>query len=224
MRKAHLAMPVRALRDIVAAALPAVSKDEITPVLTGALFTLDAGRLTIIGTDRYRVHRVRGRYEGSRTGEFLVPRGALEWVIKNAGFFGRTHYIDPVARIDFAYEPDTVPERSPKGTVIITLSEHDGADAKAISYSLPLIQGKFPPVHRLIEKADVATERLRVQLERRLDLLTDAKKIARDLWEGGEIRIVQPNTGGNKPGQILVAYENGEALLQLMETPTKGAQ
>ncbi|MFF9565772.1 hypothetical protein ACF1AJ_20655 [Leifsonia sp. NPDC014704] len=221
MNKAHLTMTTRELRHIVAATLPAVSKDEVTPSLTAALFTLDAGRLTLTGTDRYRVHRVRGKYNGSKAGEFLVPRDALEWVVKNAGFFRRRSTVEPVARVDFAYELGAF--KSPGGTVTITLAEHEHAGAPSLSYSLPLIQANFPPVHRLVEKAlELTPEPCSGHVS--LDLLADAKKIARDRHEGGNLRIVQPNPGSTKPGQMLVTFEFGEALLQLMEDPAKDSR
>ncbi|UAJ78350.1 hypothetical protein IT072_13895 [Leifsonia sp. ZF2019] len=221
LSKANLSMPLADLLDLVTAVAPAVSNDFITPVITGALFTLDKGRITLMGTDRYRVHRVRGDYKGSPSGTFIVPQAALKWLTKNAAFFGRRRISDllqPWARIDFRFEPISAGLTGtmihcPRGTVTITISEPVATDAASITYTLPLIKGGFPPLHELFDKAE-SLEPVAAAGAIRMDLLADTKRIARDKWEAGKFKVVQPNTSG-KPGQFLVQYERGEALLQM---------
>lgn len=216
-------MPLTELRDIVNAVLPAVSADDITPTITTALFRLDKGNLTVLATDRYRVHRVRGTYKGSPAGDFLIPRAALKWISKNAGFFGRraANSMPPHARLDITFEPlDHDPKtrmvHGPKGDVTITLSEAETPGAEAISYALPLVGAGFPPVGDLLDKA-IGLEPEAASGQARLNFIADAKHITQDRFEPGKFKVVQPDPGGNKAAQLLIEFERGEALIQLRD-------
>ncbi|MEO7018366.1 MAG: hypothetical protein ABI067_17800 [Leifsonia sp.] len=220
-RKAQLRMPLRELRSLVEAIIPATASDDMTPVLHGALFRLDAGRVAVAATDRYRVHRVRGKYEGSKAGTFLVPVEALKWIVKNATFF-RGYSTVPTARLDFEYEEaapndkDT-PIPAPKGSVTVTLT--GGIADSTLAYSLPLIEGRYPNVEDLLVKA-LALDPVAAESHVNLKFLTDANKLADYKGQVGEIRVV-PSSSNNKAPTMLVIFERGEVLIQTSDAVTR---
>lgn len=228
MTKATLTLPLTELRAAVESVLPAVSSSEITPVLTGALLELNAsGTLTLIGTDRYRVHRVRAQYEGSKAGAFLLPIDLLKWVVKNARFFGRRTYA-AAARLDFDFEVDDVDPGSaiqtPKGRVTVTLTaDTDTPNASSIAYTLPLINGNFPPVYRLIDDS-LASEPTTTSGLANFEFVAEAQKLATFRGEPGSFRVVPDSPARPRgSGRLLITYPRGEALIQL-SLPKEGVR
>src|SRR5207253_9987339 len=64
----------RALRQVVRAA----STDEVRPVLTGVLWSLDGGAVRLVATDSYRLAlREVTLKEGPSEGEMIVPGRAV---------------------------------------------------------------------------------------------------------------------------------------------------
>jgi hypothetical protein len=221
MKKAHLTMPAHELRDLAEALLPAMN-EGMTPVLGGALVYLDGGRITAVATDRYRVHRVRGTYEGTKVGMFLIPLGALKWAIKNASFFGRYRGVAPAARLDFSYEEAEPGKKgnliaTPTGTVMVSISEGDGGET--ISYTLPLIAGHFPAVENLLARA-LNLDPVAASAGVNLKFLSDAQKLAEFKGQPGEVRVV-PSSANNKAPTMLVIFDRGEALIQMTETAAR---
>ncbi|KQT75379.1 DNA polymerase III subunit beta family protein [Microbacterium sp. Leaf436] len=91
-------------RYIASAVLPAVSRDDITPVLTGAHFSMEDGQLRVTSSDRYRAHTVivRPNDRVPKELDVIVPRQALTWITKNAGVFSRSRSpYTPVVRMRF---------------------------------------------------------------------------------------------------------------------------
>jgi hypothetical protein len=214
-------MPLRELRDLAEAIIPAVTGDDLAPVLHGALFRLDAGRVTVVATDRYRVHRVRGEYEGTKAGAFLVPVEALKWIVKNATFF-RGYSTPPTARLDFEYEEASPRDKdtvipAPKGSVTVTLT--GGIADSTLAYSLPLIEGRYPPVEDLLIKA-LALDPVAAESRVNLKFLTDANKLADYRGQAGEIRVV-PSPNSKKAPTMLVIFERGEVLIQASDAVTR---
>lgn len=76
MKKIKLEVSAQDALLIADGALPAVSKDDVTPILTGAHFSATGDRVVVVSTDRYRVHRVAVGFTDARNRsvfEFVQP-------------------------------------------------------------------------------------------------------------------------------------------------------
>lgn len=193
-------------RYLVDAVLPAVSKDDVTPVICGALWSITVGQVELTATDRYRVHRVRGEAETEGDGQFIVPRDALVWLYRNANVWGR--------RRNLVTEPKLLVEFDPAGTIDprfrFTVVEGLGTTHRQLSYDGPLTKGNFPQVYKLIDKARAAgtADPGRV----RLDYLAAAGRLSYD--QGDVPRIKYTQGEGAKPGPMLLELRRGEVLIQ----------
>jgi DNA polymerase III subunit beta len=114
----------------IASVLPATSKDQARPILTGVLFEPDG---TVVGTDSYRLHVATQVGDFDPTGRavpfrrMLVPAVALAAVVKRGG-------------------PVTM-RQHPEGVLI----EGDG-----ISWEVRCIDGEFPNYKQLIPASQPA--------------------------------------------------------------------
>jgi len=75
-----LTIPEKTMKEIINQTLFAVSDNEARPVYTGAYFEIEAGRLTVVSVDGYRLAMRREVPEESDMPDcsFIVPGGALQ--------------------------------------------------------------------------------------------------------------------------------------------------
>lgn len=134
-------------------ALAAVSKDDVTPVLTAVHWLVEDGKVTLTATDRYRVHQatVKG-LDNEDTGEFLMQASQVKWLATQKHQPVRA-YTDQFVEIEW-FEI----EGAPMVTARVIAADFGGAPA--FSYTVEGIKGNFPPVSRLFpEKQDADVPR-----------------------------------------------------------------
>ncbi|MDF2578462.1 MAG: hypothetical protein K0S49_41 [Microbacterium sp.] len=193
-------------RYLAEALLPAVSKDDVTPVLTGIHLTIEEGKLRGVSTDRYRVHAVLlDLVEPAEDLELnaLVPRDAVQWLARNAGaYVTRRHSpFDSTVTLDIADE-----------SLTITVRQDAAADDYARTLTTPLIKGKFPPVIGLIDKARKA-ETTDGPISMQLDFLASSKALAAEGLIAPVMRFTKGD--GKGPGPVHLRYgQTAEALIQ----------
>lgn len=213
---ATLTLPVADALYLARAAVAAAGDDEVTPILCSVLISAADGVVKVVSTDRYRVHRATASIEDAQLPPYLLPREALSWLVANAGFFGR-RTIFPVT-VGFHFEPTDYPETKPAGRAIpapggivtISITEGETAGADQLSYRTQLVRGNFPPVEDLVDEAikadDIADDGFV-----NLTFLSKSRSLASYANQNPRVRFVGR---GNKPGQVLVIYPNGVALIQ----------
>lgn len=200
-------------RYFVDAALSAVSRDDITPVICGALITREGDKLRMVCTDRYRAHTAlvaTKSIEGDL--EFIIPREALGWLSKNLSYFGS--YMRVHNRITIDVEP-----HEESGRLTVTVAEHETEDADSVVWSGHHTKGNFPPVIRIIEKARDA-EAILATPRFNLGFLAPAAKLQRHREGHPEFKFTASDTPG-KDGPLYMAFRDGdevyaEAILQPM--------
>lgn len=193
-------------RYIAGAVLPAVSRDDVTPVLTGAHFTIEEGQLRVTSTDRYRAHTVMVRPNDRAPKELdvIVPRQALTWITKNAGMFSRSRSpYTPVVRMRFTEERVSIS--------VLEHGESSGSGVDEVAYSTSVIKGKFPPVIRIIVGArDAETEPVEGNL--RTDYLASVSAIS-DGVRAAHIKFTKGGKNG-LPGPVYLRSGVAEAIIQ----------
>lgn len=150
MKKIRLEVSSHDALLIADGALPAVSKDDVTPILTGAHFSVTGDHVVVVSTDRYRVHRVTVGYTDARNSSELnaiVPAHVLAWLGKVAG---RLYTRGPVAeRVVFEFvQPE---ERDDRDDGRVTVTVHAQHSDETAQIGARLIAGRFPPVGGLID-------------------------------------------------------------------------
>lgn len=73
------------LKQAISRTIFATATDETRPILTGLLFRFTGENLTIVGTDGYRLSLVTTPLKGPLTGDFIIPRRALQELIRLLG-------------------------------------------------------------------------------------------------------------------------------------------
>jgi len=150
MKRIRLEVAAQDALRIADGALPAVSKDSVTPVLTGAQFTVGGNHVQVMSTDRYRVHRVQVSKLASKNAKELdaiVPAHVLAWLSKVSG---KLYTRGPVAeRVVFEFEQAETGDATGVGKVTVTVHAEYSDESAQITASL--IRGNFPPVGRLID-------------------------------------------------------------------------
>lgn len=203
------------------AALPAVSRDDVTPVLTGAFWRFGDGKVTVVSTDRYRVHRAAVDVPEVPAGQALIPKRALQWLSTNSSFFGRVRRIitEPVLTIGIATDPKWEPHadeekasnQGPRGKVTFTIAQNEAEDADAISLSVDMIAGNFPPVSKMLDEA-LAAERVVPTGLTDFSRITGVSALGQR-GERGHVEFVNIARNGNL-SQMVVTFERGAALIQ----------
>lgn len=194
------------------------STDDITPVITASVWTLDGDTVTTVSTDRYRVHTASITAPGVGNGYYGIPRDALTWLTKNRAYFRRGSSVtEPVVTFDIeATTPDPQAEKKaggipmPAGTITLTI--RDDVDNRAISLRTNLVRGHFPPVHRLIEQAEAAESR-DGEVVLNIDFLGKTSALAVSRSDQPRIKFTKSDNL-NKPGPVLVTYAQGKAIIQ----------
>lgn len=203
-----LTLPAREALYLARVGASAASTDWVTPVITGARLSAEDGVVTVVATDRYRVHRARVSVEGGSLPGVILPRTVLDWVIANATFFKRA--AEPVVTFDLGL---TASKASfPGGSVTVTVRQSEGVTSDSVSFKTALTEGNYPPVERLIT---AALEAPHVASDEFVNLGFLHK--ARSIGVGDEMprmRSVATSSIAGKAGQALVIYQRGEALIQ----------
>lgn len=151
------------LKWLCSAVLPAVSRDEVTPMICGAVLSAEGGVLKALATDRYRVHRATSKVEGLKLEPFYVSRRMLQWI-------------------------------------------------RTVSFTDSMHPGNFPGVERLIDAAEAAEPVADLGGGVNVDLFRGTAALAG--YRGEMARITNIRSSPEKPGQVLVHYKNGVALVQ----------
>lgn len=140
-----------AARFLAEALLPATSKDDVTPVLTGVHLSIENGKLRAVATDRYRVHAVLLDVVGDAPAELnaLIPRSIMQWIVRATAAYTR--------RRAQPFKPVVVFEIDEDGSrALIRAREDAEANLEEQTITTALIKGNFPPVMRLIATARTA--------------------------------------------------------------------
>jgi hypothetical protein len=123
-------------------ALAAVSKDDVTPVLTAVHWRVEDGKLTLTATDRYRVHQATvSGLDDADDGEFLMQASQAKWLTTQKHLPVRI-FTDQFVEVEW-FEI----EGAPMVTARVVAADFGGAPA--FSYTVEGIKGNFPPVGRL---------------------------------------------------------------------------
>jgi hypothetical protein len=211
-----IALPALDARYVFSAVLPAISKDEVTPLICGALVQVEDGRLKVIATDRYRIHRAYAGADLPDTEPFVVPRRLVQWIATHANHFGRSIF-EPTVQLDVTR--GDLPEQKasgsaipcPSGTVTVTVREQ-GDKGDILAFTTPLSPGNYLPVERLLtvaEGKDADGNSGRVNPF----MLRGTSALARDRNETATLRMVKEDNP-NRSGQVLITYRDGSALIQ----------
>lgn len=209
-------VPAIALRDLVAGILPAVSKDDITPVICAAEWIIEGNRLRLVATDRYRVHTSTLDLPGKpKAGRFLVPRRALLWIWKNANFYGRSHSNEHLPVVDVEL---TIRNSTDAGTVTFSVRQFAEDKVNVLRFTDDLVKGNFPPIYKLLETARTAEPHAGPIPSVKLEFLAAADKLAQHGEYAPKLKFTAGS--GNKPGPLLVSFAGlggapyAEALIQ----------
>lgn len=216
-----LSIPLEDAVYLAKAILPAISKDDVTPIIVASLWTVQGDKITAIGTDRYRVHRaeIEGDF-GKASGSFLIPRKALEWLVKNASHFGRPRQliVEPLLIVQFstvtdesAVSPSSGATAAPAGHVSFTIAENGGETPQTLTLVSNLTKGNYPAIVKLIDDAE-ASEASDPGVVN-LSFVSGTRALASFAHENGAMRFVK-GTNPNKPGQVLIKFQRGVALIQ----------
>ncbi len=144
-----ITLPLEKLKWMLRGALPAMSTDDVTPVLTGVHWDIGEKWVTLTTTDRYRVHQTRTpRPPGANLGSFLMSGVQAKWLARTS-HPGAALRGKQVARITWA----EIPSRGDAEHHDLTASVLAFEDStNAFTYRLPSINGRFPPVGRLFDR------------------------------------------------------------------------
>jgi len=152
------------VRWLLRGALAAASKDDVTPVLCAVKWTVADGRVTVLATDRYRVHQLFApAAPNADEGEFLMSRHQAELLLRtkhssaraNVGEVVDLTWTDPVGTAPFG-ERST---RAVTGSIRFDVLEFDSPEADQITHVSQQVRGNFPPVARLFpDSADASDE------------------------------------------------------------------
>ena len=190
-------------------ALSSAGRDDITPVICGALVTVADGRVKVTSTDRYRVTLATLSVE-SVTGdhEFIIPRAALEWLAKNAGALGR-YMID--------YQRVTIATDDAGGLVLTVIDGQTLENRNTLAYSGHVTKGKFPPVERLVEKAREA-KAVAAEATLNLDMLVAVRKLA-PRGQAPTVKFTESDNP-NRPGPVYFTFwGNGAIAAEVLVQP-----
>lgn len=215
MKRIKLELTAPEAKLIADGCVPAVSRDVVTPVLTGAFVRIEDGDVVAYATDRYRAHRVRARIKAQRAGKHLgaiVPRHVWVWLGKAAG---RLYPGGPVAqRVVFEFQQREAGDPVTSGSVTVTVHAVGGGSAQI---QAPLIAGNFPPIWALFAEAELAGPAECV-LPLNAGMLADACRVA-----GGHGAVTVRHTrppGGKLAGVTVVTCgDRFTALIQTIYKP-----
>ncbi|KAA9133733.1 DNA polymerase III subunit beta family protein [Microbacterium caowuchunii] len=188
------------------AVLPAVSKDDVTPVLTAAEWSVKGDVAVLTATDRYRVHQVTVPVSEASEGEFLMPRVQLDWIRRNANA-----YRSPLARVRVSWsEPEEgAPVASVLGSGVIRAEVVFGTDELAMQRRP--VKGVFPPVARLFPEGAAEAGEMAEVYGMNPDFLADLRGLRKGRHE--PLRFYSPRLrdGQRLAHPMLVTNADGSA-------------
>lgn len=208
-----ITLNVNEAKRLADGALAAATKDEIMPAIHAAQLTRSAdGRVAMIATDRYRVHRMftdelgpaphtaPGGYPAWDEVSTILPYGALKWLSANAKKLGHyaTVVIDVVpweSGVELGSIGISVRTGLPNDNGLILHPEADGY----LGYGGRPVPGSFPPVGRLFAALEPATEVEERGILLEVDFLADLRVLKRNPGKRGDpvrIRMSKPSAAG----------------------------
>ena len=172
------------------------SKDDVTPIIC----TVRVSPRYFMATDRYSVGRFEHTPEGDDGEAVMVPRAAMEWLTKQSPKALGKVQRDSMADVRVTFTSESV-----------TLEE--GEQTLAVQRFAP-VAGTFPPVGRLVDGAEAATDGAAVNLNPRF-MERFTKGAARVLEPHGALRMEFTKTANpDKPGPVIFSFGAFKGLLQ----------
>lgn len=141
-------MPAPLALYLADAMLAAVSTDTVTPIITSVQLTKLGKKLRATATDRYRVHEVTldaAVTTGKADEAVNLPASALRWVQRAMRIVAPRHRDRAAATVTIV--------TLPSGKVSLTITTGEG---ESTNLTADPVAGNFPPVGRLIDKAEQA--------------------------------------------------------------------
>ena len=217
-------------------ALAAAEKDGLTPIINAAKLTRAAdGRVSLVATDRYRVHRMLtaelapptgtqpGGYPAWDEVETVIPYAGLKWLAANAKKLG--HFATVVIEI-VPWEDSVSP-----GSIAIEvraglpnsngLLEMDRADGY-LGYACRPVAGTFPPVDRLFADPQPPNEIDERGVLLEVNFLADLKKLKRYSSRRGEPArvLTSRKSQSGRPGAVRFEFaDNGKVYADALIMP-----
>jgi hypothetical protein len=210
-------------KRLVDGALAASSKDDVTPVLRGAQLTRTVdGRVSMVATDRYRVHRMftddvgpaphiaPGGYPTWDEVETVVPHAGLKWLSANArklGYFA-TVWITVDPHEDMGH-PGSILIEVRAGLPNSQGLEMDRADGY-LAYACRPVAGTYPPAHKWFGTLEDPEEVSPKGLLLEADFLADLRVLKRSPGRRGEpvrMRASKPHVGG-RPNAVRFEFSH----------------
>ncbi len=190
--------------------IAATAADESYGVKYHAHLTADQLGAVATSTDGFRVHQMTvALTEPVDLVDVIVPREALMWAQKNARTFKpkKDALIEPVAIMQIAVPFEKRKQGHP-GWVSVIFREWDDADAPSARFDAPLVQGEFPTMGALIDRARDAEEAGPAPLA--LDFLADARTLQTPHTQVPVIRYTAGREG--RPGPAVLDFWEGSVL------------
>lgn len=202
---------------LIRGALAAASSEEVTPVFRAIKWTVGAGRVTVIATDRHRVHQLHVSIPDVEvSGEFIMPRQQAELLLRSwhAPSRRRRDQLVKLAWTDAEPLPDGFTGKIGRrytGTVEFTILSDSTDDADRISHEGAQPRGNFPPLESLFDKF---AEQADSDAPRAAQISLNPTFLAGTRWlrSGfGSLLFRMPAEAEMKHGPIYVANTEGTA-------------
>ncbi|MDO8650096.1 MAG: DNA polymerase III subunit beta [Candidatus Berkelbacteria bacterium] len=184
-------LPLAALRQAINRTIFASAQDETRPVLNGLLWRFNGKKLTIVGTDGYRLACQSLELSGDQQGDYIIPKRALQELQKLPGD----------GELEVAFASNQV--RFNLGGVTLTSR---------------LIDGNFPPYEAIIPKKmsveiAVSSSSLAKSLKLACLFSRDSAYSTKVLLEGDTVRISAVSaTIGENSNELKLASPVAEPL------------
>ncbi|WP_295035744.1 hypothetical protein [uncultured Microbacterium sp.] len=204
-------------------ALAAASKDDVTPVLCAVQWTIADGRVTVLATDRYRVHQLYVRApKGTPDGEFLMDRSQADLLLRLRHSNAR-RLAGEVVELTWT-DAETLPDPAPRkvarrycGTLRFDIIAHDGADADVLSHTTEQVRGTFPAVGRLFDASSESESERASEMALDPEYVSAARHLRVD--RGEPLRFIIPArseqdaqiAGGSRRRPVLILNGSGTA-------------
>lgn len=220
-------LPAVVVEWLLRGALAAASKDDVTPVLCAVQWSVENGRVSVLATDRYRVHQLYSKeligddeLDVPAEGRFLMGRDQAMLLLRSLP--KRSAPLPGVVELTWV---DAVPlptghtgriPRSAHGSLRFDVASHDGTDAEHLIHDGWQVRGKFPPVGRLFDDAANAEGDLVHDVALTPEYLADT----RWLRSGhGSLRFVMPRAKDGVAGMFPVLVMNTEGTARALIQP-----
>ena len=189
-----LRMPAAALAETVERVARAASRDEVRPILTGILVSVEGSTLTMVATDSYRLSVKRTDLEGDAPSEFEanVPARAMRELARVVAQHG-------VGEVEIALPGNQIVFR-----------------AGAVTMSSRLIEGQFPNYRQLLPDAfdhDVRLPRSELlDVTRRVRHLAQRNAPLKLAFAEGELTVAAETPEIGDASESMPCAFSGEAM------------